>query len=198
MQKIVIASKTGKAFKLKSGEQLKVIDVEGGQVADLLAFNEEDLAEMLSTGATIDCNASTRLQQGNCLFSNHYNRMLRLVEDRVKNHDLLHPACSPAMFRHQYGIVDYHPSCLENFQKALAAYGIKILAAATPFNIFMHTQLGNDGSVEVHKPLSKAGDYVVLEAIMDLVIGVTACSVAESACNAYRCTGIAVEILPRF
>lgn len=196
MQKIFIPPQRGKAFKLQSGKQLKVIDVEGGQVADLLAFNEQDPAEMLSTGATIDYNASIRLQQGDYLFSNHYNRMLRLVEDRVKQHDLLHPACSPAMFRHQYGIEEYHPSCLENFQKALTAYGIKNIAAANPFNIFMHSRVDSYGRVEIHKPLSGAGDYVVLEATMDLIIAVTACSVAESACNAYRCTGIAVEIAP--
>ena len=41
----VIPKRSGAAFRLAAGERLVVIDPEGEQVADLLAFNADDLDE---------------------------------------------------------------------------------------------------------------------------------------------------------
>lgn len=193
-RELIIAPRSGAAFALDRGEKLRVVDLEGGQVADLLAFNRLEPRERLSTGATIDNNGSLRLRPGDCLYSNLYNPLLRLVEDTVGAHDLLHPPCSPAMYRCQYGIEEGHPSCFENFVAVLKEHGIEESLIATPFNIFMHTRVHADGRVEVKEPLSGPGDYIVLEAEKDLLVAVTACSVEESACNAFRCTAIKVEI----
>ena len=38
-----IAPRTGVAFRLKQGEYLDVIDPDGGQVSDLLAYNSDDV-----------------------------------------------------------------------------------------------------------------------------------------------------------
>ncbi|MEO6076842.1 MAG: DUF1989 domain-containing protein, partial [Dokdonella sp.] len=46
----VIAPRSGVAFELKRGDSLKVIDPEGQQVADLVAFNHNDTAESISSG----------------------------------------------------------------------------------------------------------------------------------------------------
>lgn len=48
--KLIIAPQQGAAFELKKGEKMRVIDLEGGQVADLPAFNLADPREGLSTG----------------------------------------------------------------------------------------------------------------------------------------------------
>lgn len=120
--------------------------------------------------------------------------MLQLVEDTVAAHDLLHPPCSPDMYRAQYNLTAGHPSCYENFANVLKEHGIDERLITVPFNIFMHTRINTDGRVEVKEPLSKPGDYVVLQAEMDLVVALTACSVEQSACNAYKCTAVAVEI----
>ena len=49
-----------------------------------------------------------------------------------------------------------------------------------------------------HQPfvayVSKAGDRIILKAIMDATIGIAACSVSESATNSGKCTAIAVEV----
>ncbi len=42
--------------------------------------------------------------------------------------------------------------------------------------------------------LSRAGDRVVLEALMDVVLGVAACSVSESKCNSGKCTPIRILV----
>ncbi|GAA5023509.1 hypothetical protein GCM10011506_06420 [Marivirga lumbricoides] len=50
----------------------------------------------------------------------------------------------------------------------------------TAFNIFMNVQFDAEGKLSVEPPLSKAGDYVLFEAQMDLIVGLTACSAEDS------------------
>jgi uncharacterized protein len=192
---ITIPPQEGVAFKLLQGQRLKVIDLEGGQVADFLAYRADDITERLSTGATIDNNGSLYIGEGDFLYSNEYSPLLEIVEDTVGAHDLLHPACSPDMYRAQYNIQVEHPSCFSNFLNALREYGLTGRDIVTPFNIFMNTRVTAEGQVEVKAPLSRAGDYLVLRAETDLLVAVTACSVEESACNSHRCTAIGLEIL---
>jgi uncharacterized protein YcgI (DUF1989 family) len=49
-----IPPRNGTAFRLSAGATLTVIDPDGTQVADLLAFNAEDLDEAVSAGRTFD------------------------------------------------------------------------------------------------------------------------------------------------
>ncbi len=194
MQSITIPPREGVALELKKGQLLKVIDPEGGQVADLLAYRLGDFSERLSTGATIDNNGSLYISRDDYLYSNRYNPLLQIIEDQVGAHDLLHPPCSAAMYRAQYNITGEHPSCMANFVKVLSKYGLSEADVVTPFNIFMNTRVGVDGRVDVKAPLSRAGDYLVFRTEIDLLVALTACSVAESTCNAYRCTAIRLEV----
>ena len=193
-KEIFIEPQTGTSFVLKKGHKCRVTDVKGKQVADLVAFSLTNLKEKLSTGVTIDNNLSLNIRKGDYLFSNQYNKLLKIVADTVKKHDLLYPACSPQMYRSQYQTTDYHPSCLENLSKALKEYEIAEEQIPDPFNIFMNTYVDRKGNLTVEEPLSKAGDYIELGAEMDLIIAVTACSVDKSKCNAHSCKPIMVEI----
>lgn len=44
----------------------------------------------------------------------------------------------------------------------------------------MHTKINTNGSISVEEPVSEAGDKIVLKALMDITLGVAACSVSES------------------
>jgi len=194
MKEFVIEASTGRAFTLKKGQKIKVIDLEGRQVADFLAFNETDPSERLSTAATIDANGSLRLQPDDFLFSNYYREMLKVVSDTVGRHDLLHPACSQAMYGWQYQISTPHPNCRDNLAEALKPYGLVEIEIPTPFNIFMNTLISPEGAVRVEEPVSRPGDFIELEARMDLIVALAACSVEESKCNGFRCTPVKVQI----
>lgn len=61
-------------------------------------------------------------------------------------------------------------------------------------NLFMHTCIYADGSISVEKPISRAGDRITLEALMDITLGVAACSVSKSQCNSGRCTPVQIII----
>ena len=101
-----IQAQSGVAFTVKAGQIIRIIDPEGGQVADLVAFLSGDHKEKLSTAATLDSNMSIYIRKGDGLFSNHYRKLLSVIDDTVGKHDLLFPACSPAMYRSQYNILN--------------------------------------------------------------------------------------------
>ena len=183
---------TGTAFRLRKGQLLKVIDLEGEQVADLVAFNAEDVREALSSGRSLDYAGTVYLTTGHLLYSNRSRPLFTIIRDDVGRHDFLLTPCSPDTFRIIYKEERYHPSCFENLQKSLAAFGISADAIPTTLNIFMNVEIGKDGALAVLPPRSKAGEAVVLRAEMDLIVGLTACSAELS--NNYRFKPIGYEI----
>ncbi|KZY56292.1 urea carboxylase-associated protein [Erythrobacter sp. HI0063] len=176
-----IEPRTGVAFELSRGDRLTVRDPDGGQVSDLLAYNASDVGETISNGRTFDYEETIRLGKGNRLWSNRSNPMLTIVEDTVDRHDFLLTPCSEDTFRHFYPDKPLHRGCFGNLAEALAPYGISPDAIPTAFNIFMNVPVDGDrGTLAVEPPVSKAGDRIVLQAEMDLVIGLTACSAYAS------------------
>jgi len=171
---------TGIGLEVRQGQVLRVIDPQGEQVADLLAFNAADPREWLSSGRSIDYNDTIYLSTGHVLYSNRSSPMLTILEDRVGRHDFLLTPCSPEMFRILYGHVGHHPSCFENLATNLAPFGISPDALPTTFNIFMDVDVASDGTLTIGPPRSAAGDYLDLRAEMDLIVGVTACSAEKS------------------
>ncbi|MDQ3314828.1 MAG: urea carboxylase-associated family protein [Verrucomicrobiota bacterium] len=183
---------TGTAFELKTGQTLRVIDLEGEQVADLTAFARSDPSEWLSSGRSMDYANTIYLTRGHILYSNRSRPMFAIVADDVGRHDFLLTPCSRETFEIIYKNADPHPSCFENLWRNLAEYGIAPDAIPTTFNIFMNVEVASDGTLKVMPPLSKAGDAITLRAEQDLIVGLTACSAEMS--NNYRFKPIGYEI----
>ena len=182
-----IAPRSGVAFTLDKGQRLTVIDPEGQQVADLLAYNRDDVGEAISSGRTLDYASKIYLTVGDPLYSNRSNVMLDIVEDMVGRHDFLLTPCSKEMFRIIYGDENPHRGCFGNLAEALAPHGVSEDMIPTAFNIFMNVPVdGTTGVLRVDPPLSKPGDHIIFEARMDLVIGLTACSALQSNNGAFR------------
>jgi hypothetical protein len=176
-----IAPRSGAAFTLDRGQRLTVIDPCGQQVSDLLAFARYDTDEVISSGRTLDYLSRIYLTVPDPLYSNRSNIMLRIMEDTVGRHDFLLTPCSRDTFRIIYGDEQPHHGCFGNLAEALAPYGILPDRIPVAFNLFMNVPVdGATGELKVLAPLSKAGDYVVLEAEMNLIIGLTACSALQS------------------
>jgi len=193
-QLTIIPPRSGTAFILRQGQRLKVVDLEGEQVSDFVCYNLADKAEYLSSGRTIDYAETIFLTKGHPFYSNRSNIMFELVEDTVGRHDFLLTPCSADTFRIIYGHTHPHRGCFGNLCEALHEYGISPDAIPICFNIFMHVTVdGETGKVDVLPPKSKAGDYVVLEAKTDLLIGMTACSAEMS--NNYAFKPIGYQIL---
>ena len=190
-----IEPQTGAAFELRRHEILRVIDPQGEQVADLIAFAREDESsdvEWLSSGRSIDYNDTIRFTAGHTLYSNRSEPMLTIVADTVGVHDFLYTPCSRETFTLLYRHDGEHPSCFDNLVRHLAPFGISGDRIPTTFNVFMNVAIDRDGKVKVLPPRSKAGDYIELRAETDLLIGLTACSAELS--NNFRFKPIDYEI----
>lgn len=189
----IINPRSGTSFILKKGERLKVVDIEGEQVADLMCYSLNDKKEYLSSGRTIDYAETIFLTKGDPFYSNRSNVMFTLVEDTVGRHDFLLTPCSADTFRIIYGHEHPHRGCFGNLCEALEPHGIAPDDIPITFNVFMHVTVnGDSGKVDVLPPKSKAGDYIIIEAQMDLIVGLTACSAEMS--NNYSFKPIGYEI----
>jgi hypothetical protein len=176
-----IPPRSGTAFRMAKGQYLTVIDPEGRQVSDLLAFAADDLREVISSGRTLDYANRIYLTTGDKLYSNRSTVMLEIVEDRVGRHDFLLTPCSKDTFRIIYGDTDPHRGCFGNLAAALEPYGVEPDQIPVAFNCFMNVPINGDtGAFTVEPPLSKAGDFITFRAEMDLVVALTACSALQS------------------
>lgn len=189
-----IRPRSGTAFALNKGQTLTVTDVQGEQVADLLAFNAHDVGEVISSGRTLDYASRIYLTVGDPLYSNRSRVMLEITSDDVGRHDFLLTPCSKDTFRIIYGDTDPHQGCFGNLAQALAPYGILPDMIPVAFNCFMNVPVdGTTGELRVDPPLSKAGDSISFVAHMDLIIGLTACSALQSNNGSFKPIAYAIS-----
>ncbi len=176
-----IPARSGRAFELKQGQFLTVIDPEGEQVSDMVAFNRHRNSEYLSSGRSIDYAGRLFLTTGDCLYSNRSEPMLNIIADDVGRHDFTLTPCSRDTFRIIYDDPSPHRGCQGNLEAALEPFGILTDAIPIAFNIFMRVDVEPDtGKISVEPPLSKPGDRIVFQAAQDLIVGLTACAAGQS------------------
>jgi uncharacterized protein YcgI (DUF1989 family) len=193
-KQVIIPPRSGVSLQLKKGERLKVIDLQGEQVSDLICYNLHDTGEWLSSGRTMDYAETLFLTAGHSFYSNRSNVMFEMKEDTVGRHDFLLTPCSADTFRIIYGHTHPHRGCFGNLCEALKEYGIGPDDIPTSFNIFMHVSVdGETGRIEVLPPKSRAGDFVVIEAKMDLLVGLTACSAEMSNNYSFKPIGYLIQ-----
>lgn len=189
----VIPPASAHALRLARGDVLRVTDVDGSQVADLVAFNADDPDEHFSQGFTRANNDKAGVLVGDRLYSNVNTVMLTVVADTVGVHDMLFPPCSTFLYRHVFG-VEGKTGCREHLTIALEPYEIGFARVTDPFNVFMNTAIDEVGGMAIYPPRSSAGDYLELRAEMDLIVAVSACAADVNACNGDACTRIAVSV----
>lgn len=175
------------SFIIKKGAYLSVIDPQGEQVSDLVAYNARDKNEVISSGRSLDYASSLFLTKGDILYSNRSTPMLTIVHDEVGRHDFTLTPCSSDTFRIIYNEKNPHRGCQGNLEAALEEYGILADDIPVAFNIFMHVDMdAKTGAIKVLPPLSQAGQKIIFQAQMDLIIGLTACSAGQSNNFSYK------------
>lgn len=178
---IRISPCSAQAIELDAGDELVIIDPEGQQVSDLIAFGRADHGEYLSSGRSLDYASRLWLTTDDVLYSNRSRPMFTIMEDTCGRHDFTLTPCSRDTFRIIYGEEDERPGCEGNLATALAPYDIGVDRIPIAFNVFMHVVVdAGTGEFSVQPPLSKAGDFVRLRAEMPMVVAMSACSAGQS------------------
>ena len=179
--------------EMHPGEILRVTDLEGQQVADLVAFALENLSERFWISNTVRLNGTVYVTTGHVLYSELSRPMLAIVDDTCGRHDLLAGSCNAEIDKVRYG-VDDHRGCVENFVDALAPWGIERDDIPMSLNLFMNCPIEPDGRWRIAEPASKAGDHIDLRAEIDLVVALSNCPQDLNPCNAGRPKPIGVSI----
>jgi uncharacterized protein YcgI (DUF1989 family) len=194
---IHIPEREGRALRVAAGRRFRVIDVEGGQVADTWAFVDDDPSEHHSAQHTRAYVDRLFPRPGEHFVTNRRRPILTLVEDNTPGvHDMLIAACDPARYE-GLGVEGWHASCEENLQRALEELGVAPIPrfAPQPINLFMNTPARSEGTIEWLPAETKAGDNVVLRAELDIVVAVSACPQDIVAINNRRPSTIEIELL---
>jgi urea carboxylase-associated protein 1 len=181
------------AREIERGEVLRVVDVEGKQVGDLIAFNRADLGEKFWISNTIRLNGTVFVTTGHVLYSELSNPMFTIVADTCGRHDLLAGSCNAEIDKVRYGVED-HYGCVENFLAALAPYGVQRRDIPMSLNLFMNCPIEASGAWQIAPPASKAGDYIDLRAEMDCLVALSNCPQDLNPCNDGRLKPLQVVI----
>ncbi len=182
---------SGKAVSVKSGQFIRITDVVGNQIGDLFAIAEADHTEFLSPSVTRLINLNLFPEVGQSFYSNHDRPIVTFIADHSPGfHDMLMASCNRKFFE-SFGFED-HPNCRDNYFKAAAEAGIKHTMKPDPVNIFQNTPVLPNGTIVAGVTMSKAGDYVILRAEMDIVLVLTACS--TEAINGCKSSPLRIEI----
>jgi uncharacterized protein YcgI (DUF1989 family) len=191
-----VPAREGRAVRVAAGGRFRVVDLEGGQVADAWAFVAGDPGEFHSAQHTRVHVNGLFPRPGEQFVTNARRPILFFEEDATPGiHDMLCAACDPARYE-GLGVEGWHASCQENLQTALRDVGIEPPRfAPQPINLFMNTPAQADGTIAWLPAPTKAGDYVVLRAELDLVLVVSACPQDIVEINARRPTAVEIELL---
>lgn len=196
MKRIRVHARTGAAVDVAVGDQVTIIDVDGGQVGDFFAFNRDDPSEYLSASHTRAFTSRVFPAIGDAFMSSLRRPMLRVLADTSPGyHDLLIAACDPARYV-QLGVEGWHASCAENLAGALEGRGIGLGFTPQPFNVFMRTPGHADGSISWHPAESRPGDRFEMRAEMALVVVLSVCPSELSGINAGELSDLELEIEP--
>jgi len=193
-QQFLIPPKSAHAFLLPSDQTVKVIDIQGQQVSDLVTFSETDPKEKFDQARTRVNNWTNLVTKGTVLYSNRNTPLFKVIQDDVGVHDIMFPCCN----RFVYETIFHAPEkkgCFENLAEAVEQFNLKSDDLPNPFNIFMNTFVDSKtGEIGIRTSPSKAGDSITMKALTNLIVAFTACSDDLSDCNGKKCKPIKVEI----
>lgn len=193
-----IDAATASGYEVREGQYIQIIDVEGRQCSDFLAFGARQLQEGVERGLD---STTTRYLMGNAypqpgLFGKFFDQdaqpLVEMVRDTVGRHDSFGLACN-AKYYEDMGYPG-HVNCTDNFNRELAGYGVAARRGWPALNLFYNTMFDDHNLLVFDEPWSRPGDYVLLRATQDLVCASSACPDDIDPSNAWVPTDVHVRV----
>ncbi|MEC8588462.1 MAG: DUF1989 domain-containing protein, partial [Pseudomonadota bacterium] len=149
---------------LKTGQTLRILDLEGNQAADTLFYSLADPHERYSAMDTIREQGNIYLTAGSTLLSNRGNPLLDIVADTCGRHDTLGGACAAESNTVRYALEKkcMH-ACRDSWMLAVSSreeFGLGKRDITHNINFFMNVPVTPEGGLTFEDGISDAGKYV--------------------------------------
>ena len=186
-----------KAYEVKKGEFIQILDVKGRECSDFQAFSARALDKGLER--EIDPTTTRSLMGGLYpnpgIYSKYWTSdqepLVEIIQDTCGRHDTFGLACT-ARYYEDLGYPG-HLNCSENMNKDLDRYGVKPRGGWPAINFFFNTMLDDTNAIGMDDPWSRPGDYVLLQALTDMVCVSTGCPCDVDPANGWNPTDIQVR-----
>lgn len=189
----IIAPKSALAFTVEKGQSLRITDLEGKQVGDLVLFNQADYSDKFNCSytrqwvSTFDPDRKLvrslfrGLTTGHQLISSVRHVMATITADTAVPggvHDLLMRSCSRWIYEQAAaaGMGSPQDGCLDLLAAALEPHGIAMGDIPDDLNVFMNVEYdAATGMFVIREPVTRPGDHFEFRAEMDLLCALSAC-----------------------
>ncbi len=194
-----ISRATAQAYRVNKGEYVQVIDVDGQQCSDFMAFRTRGLDE--GQEQRIDSTVTRSMVGGaypgpgllDKFYDSDMRPLINVVQDTVGRHDTFALACTARGYEER-GFPG-HINCSDNISDQMDAYGVARRSAWPAINFFFNSWIDRaDNRIQVEESWSRPGDYVAMRAMDDLVCVSTACPDDVDPINGWNPTDIHVRI----
>jgi aminomethyltransferase len=195
-----IEARTAFAYEVKAGQYIQLIDVEGRECSDFQCFDIAALDKGLER--CIDAT-STRHVVGKSypvpgllakFYTQDFEPLVELIRDTCGRHDSFGTACT-AKYYEDLGYPG-HVNCSDNFNRALAPFGIQPRPGWMAINLFFNTNIDDTNQMYFDEPWSRPGDYVLMRALKDMICVSSACPCDVDPANGWNPTDIHMRIYP--
>ncbi len=174
---------------MPKGAMLRIVDLEGKQAVDFLCYNAQDPSERYNAADTMKYAGTIFLTKGHSIYSDMGRPLFTIVEDTCGRHDTIGGCCSADSNLFRYRVEDT-PNCRDNFLRALAEFGLGKKDIVANLNFFMNVPVQPNGEMALAEGFPGPGDFVDLQAEIDVLAVVSNCSQTRNPVNAYNPTPI--------
>ncbi|CAM5430856.1 urea amidolyase associated protein UAAP2 [Thauera mechernichensis] len=182
--------------EVKTGQTVRLLDLEGNQAVDTLFYSAANPRERYDPQRTLRRQASIYLSTGTVLYSNLGKPLLTIVADTCGRHDTLGGACAQESNTVRYALDKLHMhACRDNFLCGCLHDGrLDKGDIGANINFFMNVPVTPEGGLSFEDGISAAGKYVELRAEMDVIVLISNCPQLNNPCNGYNPTPAEVLI----
>ncbi|MGV1893837.1 DUF1989 domain-containing protein [Agrobacterium vitis] len=186
VQDHVIAAEAPFSTVIKKGQILRIEDSYGQQAIDTLFYNAKDFSERYSNQDTMREQGAAYISTGTKIISNEGRVMLTMTADSCGRHDTSAGACSCESNTVRFGHgTKYLNACRDNFVLEVAKHGMSKRDVVANINFFMNVPIEPSGQMTIVDGISAPGDYVELQAEMDVLLVISNCPQINNPCNGF-------------
>lgn len=192
----VVPARAGWAQVVEAGDTLRIVDLEGNQAVDFLAYDAHAHAHRYSAADTITAQRNIYLVEGSTLLSNEGVPMMTITETSCAHHDTIGGACSRESNTLRYGHHTAHQhACVENFLDVGSHHGLTKRDLVSNVNWFMNVPVGPDGTLGIVDGISRPGLHVDVRAEIDVLVVISNCPQVNNPCNGFDPTPVQLSVL---